>query len=294
MQQMFEIASSRDVGAAGTKPTVIALHCSGSSGRQWNKLVSALGDRCTLIAPDHIGCGATRPWSGNHRFCLADEAARILDIVDAQNGAVHLVGHSYGGGVALRVARERSERIASLSLYEPTAFHVLRSMDPDGRTALGQILSVASGVSRDVTAGDYHAAARRFVDYWNGEGTWTGMTPKFRTELVRYIPKAPLEFSALVEEPAPLAAFRRMAFPVLLMRGALAPEPTALIVQKLFSIMRDAVIEEISNAGHMGPFSHAELVSDMIAAHVLRAAGLDRLAERDTSASEPASGAHSH
>jgi pimeloyl-ACP methyl ester carboxylesterase len=134
MQQLFEIASSRGVGAAGTKPMVIALHCSGSSGRQWNKLASALGDRCTLIAPDHIGCGATRPWSGDHRFCLADEAARILDIVDAQDGPIHLVGHSYGGGVALRVARERPERIASLSLYEPTAFHVLRSKDPDGRT----------------------------------------------------------------------------------------------------------------------------------------------------------------
>jgi pimeloyl-ACP methyl ester carboxylesterase len=287
MQQVFEIASSRRVGAAGTKPTVIALHCSGSSGRQWNKLASALGDRCTLIAPDHMSCGATRPSSGNHRFCLADEAAGILDIVDAQDGAVHLVGHSYGGGVALRVARERLERIASLSLYEPTAFHVLRSTNADGRAALQQILSVASGVSRDVTAGNHQAAARRFVDYWNGEGTWTGMKPESQAELVRYIPKAPLEFSALIEEPAPLAVFRRMTFPVLLMRGALAPEPTALIVQKLFSIMPDAVIEEISNAGHMGPFSHAELVSDMIATHVLRAAGLDRLADRDTSARMP-------
>src|SRR6266536_1481912 len=35
---------------------------------------------------------------------------------------VHLIGHSYGGGVALRVAVERSNRIASLTLYEPTAF----------------------------------------------------------------------------------------------------------------------------------------------------------------------------
>lgn len=281
---MLEITIPDGVGAFDTKPAVVALHCSGSSGRQWNKLASTLGDRCMLIAPDLIGCGATRPWSGNHRFCLADEASHILDIVDAQDGPVHLVGHSYGGGVALRVAQERSGRIASLSLYEPTAFHVLQSMDADGRMALEQIRSVASEVSRDVIAGDYQAAARRFVDYWNGEGTWAGMKPEFQAELVRYIPKAPLEFSALLEEPVPLAAFRRMPFPVLLMRGALAPNPTALIAQKLFSIMRNAVIEEIPNAGHMGPFSHAELVSDMIAAHVLRAAGLDRLAERGASA----------
>jgi pimeloyl-ACP methyl ester carboxylesterase len=272
---MSDIALLRVIDTSGTTPTVVALHCSGSSGHQWGKLASALGDRCKLITPDLIDCGTTPPWRGSRRFRLADEAARIVDIIDAQDGPVHLVGHSYGACVALCVAHERPECVVSLSLYEPTAFYILPSITSGGQAALEQIRSVAGCVSRNVMTGDNRAAASRFVDYWSGEGTWDGMKPDAQAEVVRYIPKAPLEFHALIEEPTPLSAFSRMALPVLLMRGALAPKPTALIAQKLFSIIRDAVLQEIPNAGHMGPFSHAGPVNDLIAAHVLRAADLD-------------------
>jgi pimeloyl-ACP methyl ester carboxylesterase len=281
MPQLISLAGE---DGPDSKPAVIALHCSGSTGRQWNKLALALGDRFSMIAPDLIGSGATPPWKGGRRFRLADEAARITAIIDALDGDVHLVGHSYGGSVALRVACERPARIASLSLYEPVAFHVLRSLGPDARAALAEIRSVAGRVAHDVTVEDYRAASRHFVDYWNGEGTWAGLKLDSQAEFVRYVSKAPLEFSALIDEPTPLAAYGRLACPVLLMRGARAPKPTALIAQKLFSIFHNAVLEEIPGAGHMGPFSHGELVSEMIAAHVAAATGFDRSVNQEASA----------
>jgi pimeloyl-ACP methyl ester carboxylesterase len=116
--------------------TVIALHCSGSGASQWRKLGEALGSRVSFVAPEHYGCDSTGPWSGERAFTLADEAGRTVDIIDAARGKVHLVGHSYGGGVALRVAMERPERIATLSLYEPSAFHLLRTMGKHGAHAL--------------------------------------------------------------------------------------------------------------------------------------------------------------
>jgi pimeloyl-ACP methyl ester carboxylesterase len=256
---------------------VLALPCSGVSGQQWsNKLGPALGNRFQLIAPDLIGTGGNPHWTGDHRFQLADEAAAIVDIIDALDGAVHLVGHSYGGGVALRVARERPTRVASLTLYEPAAFHVLRCMGPDGNSALEEIRAVAEGVTRDVVAGSYRTAARCFVEYWNGAGAWAALKPAVQTELVRYVPKAVLEFGALIDEPTPLVAYRRFCFPIRLLRGEHAPMPTALIAHKLFSIVRAATIEQIPDAGHMGPFTHADVVSEMIAAHVAEAAGIDR------------------
>ena len=54
---------------------VIALHCSGSGASQWDHLAEALGGRYELLAPEHYGCESTGPWTGEHAFTLADEAA---------------------------------------------------------------------------------------------------------------------------------------------------------------------------------------------------------------------------
>ena len=118
---------------------VIALHCSGAGAGQWRQLGETLGPAYTLFAPEHYGCERTGPWTGTHAFTLADEAARTVDRIDRSMNKVHLVGHSYGGGVALHVVLARPARIASLALYEPSAFHLLKIMGARGAAAFGEI-----------------------------------------------------------------------------------------------------------------------------------------------------------
>ena len=107
---------------------------------------------------------------GAHAFTLADEAVRTIDLVDRCRGQVHIVGHSYGGGVALHVALARPERIASLALYEPSAFHLLKALGDKGGAALAEILRIARETGEGVIAGDYARAVAAFVEYWGGEG----------------------------------------------------------------------------------------------------------------------------
>ena len=264
MLQIIPHAAAR----SNSRPMVIALHCSGGTGQQWQELTQALGPIFRVISPNLIGCGDNPLWGGENPFALADEARPLVEIIDAWNGPVHLVGHSYGGGVALRLVVERPSRIASLSLYEPTAFHVLKATGEDGQAALEEIRTLAAEIGRHVVTGAYRAAARRFVDYWHRAGTFDALKPDAQANLVRYVPKACHDFRALIEEPTPLVAYRRLRIPLLLIIGQHAPAATELLARKLAMVINPGALRVLTGAGHMGPTSHRDVVVKMMIEHI--------------------------
>jgi pimeloyl-ACP methyl ester carboxylesterase len=168
---------------------VIALHCSGAGASQWRDLAEALGSGYELLAPEHFGAESAGPWTGEHAFTLADEAARSIALIDEGEEKLHLVGHSYGGGVALNVAITRPDKIASMVLYEPSAFHLLRQMGGAGVSAYAEIASVAQRTSHGVVTGDYRGAVAGFVDYWNGAGTWDAIVRLCRVDSSTGVPR---------------------------------------------------------------------------------------------------------
>jgi pimeloyl-ACP methyl ester carboxylesterase len=247
---------------------VIALHCSGAGASQWCALSEALGGRYEVLAPEHYGCESAGPWTGEHAFGLADEAARAVALIDEAGDKVHLVGHSYGGGVALNAALARPHRIAGMALYEPSAFHLLRQMGAPGSAAYAEIVAVAQRVCLGVVTGDYRAAMAAFVDYWSGSGTWDAMRPAVRAALVRWAPKAPLDFRALLEETTQPGAYRALPFPVLILRGEGAPAPTRLIAEWLAQALPAGRLTVVAGAGHMGPLTHGRVVAAEMARHI--------------------------
>jgi pimeloyl-ACP methyl ester carboxylesterase len=250
---------------------VIALHCSGASASQWSYLAEVLGGRYEVVAPEHYGAESTGPWTGAHAFTLADEAARAIEVIDQNEEKVHLVGHSYGGGVALHVALARPDRIASMALYEPSAFHLLRQMGEAAAEAYAEITSVARCICEGVVTGDYRGAVAAFVDYWNGSGTWAAMRPAVQTALIRWAPKGPLDFRALIDDPTPAQSYRALKFPVLLLRGEHAPLPTRMIADRLSELLPASRLITVDGAGHMGPLTHAPEVSGLIVQHIAAA-----------------------
>ena len=247
---------------------VIALHCSGAGAAQWRQLGAVLASRYQLVAPEHYGCDSVGPWNGEHAFTLADEATRTIGLIDRSDCKVHLVGHSYGGGVALRAAVERPDRIASLTLYEPSAFHLLKAMGARGAVALAEIQGIAAQIADGVITGDYRGGVSSFVDYWGGRGAWAALRPSVQAALTRWTPKGPLDFRALIDEPTPASAYADFGFPALIMRGEHAPAPTRLIADTLPTLMPAARLVVIPGAGHMGPLTHAPEVNAAIERHL--------------------------
>src|SRR5262245_10636432 len=112
--------------AAGAGETVLLLHSSAASGGQWRSLAQRLQTRYRVIAPDLHGYGQSDQAPLPAEPGLADAAALVEAVLAREAaGRIHLVGHSYGGAVALRFAADRAERLLSLTLIEPVSFHLL-------------------------------------------------------------------------------------------------------------------------------------------------------------------------
>jgi pimeloyl-ACP methyl ester carboxylesterase len=262
----LQISGSRvEYFELGSGEPVVLLHSSGSSSAQWRSLAEQLSGRYRVIAPDLYGYGATADWPGRKAFHLESEAEIVLALLGHGSQSAHLVGHSYGGAVALHVARLRGDLVRSLTLLEPAAFHLLRGADAP---ALAEITVIAERIVRAMARGEYVAGFQRFVDYWRGAGAWAEIPADKRHAMAARLPKIALDFHATLNEPTLLEDFRLMAVPTLLLQGERSPLPAQRICELLARILPEADLHTISGAGHMAPVTHRDEVNAMVIAHL--------------------------
>jgi len=262
-------SSSNADRAAGQAPAVICVHSSASSPRQWGALEQALGPDYRVAAPELIGYGAAPEWSYERALSLDDEARRIEPLLDAEPEGVHLVGHSYGGAVALWLAVRNPGRVRSLVLYEPALFALLHDLADDCAgpySLVREILSVRTAIRRSVYSGRAAYAAQVFVDYWSGAGAWAALDERRQVAITARMRKVDAEFDAVFYNARPLAAYGRLDVPVLLLVGEQTRRPTRRIAGLLGSVLPHVTRRELDGAGHMGPITHAAGVNARIGA----------------------------
>ncbi len=251
---------------------VVLVHCSASSARQWKPLVARL-EGYQPIAPDLFGHGDRMPWHGRGPLTLADEARNIAEA--CPDGApFHLVGHSYGGAVALNFALRHPGRVRSLTLIEPSCFHVLKTAPGNVDAQLAEIQAVADAVNRCVVSGDHAGAMQGFVDYWSGPGYWSTLAADRRAQFARLAPTIAAHFRSLIGDDTVLATYARVVVPTLILCGTQSPEPSRMITRLLAETLPAARHRTIRGVGHMAPVTHPDDVNLPILAH-LSAVDLD-------------------
>ena len=178
------------------------------------------------------------------------------------NGPVDLVGHSHGASIALKLAIRHPARIRSVIAYEPTMFWLVRSQ---GRSQDVQgIVDAASDAAELVSRGEREAAARRFIDFWNGPGTWDRIPADRRSGPLQSIGFVSHWAHASLCDATPLSAFSTMTMPVLLMSGACSPLSGQAPAALLSTTIPDARLEIFEGLGHMAPLTHPEIINARI------------------------------
>jgi pimeloyl-ACP methyl ester carboxylesterase len=254
-----------NVEEAGAGEPVVMIHSSGMSSRQWRGLAKVLAPTHRAVMPDLLGYGGTRGWVARDEFAIDEDTQLVLAVIRALDQRVHLVGHSYGGMLALQVARALGDRVKSLAMYEPVAWGVAAG-EPDGpvQRELAKFGDAffAPGQGSSV---EWH---RRFVDFWNGEGTWNALPEEQRAAFLAVGEKVTREVRALCFDPTPASAYVGIAAPTLILGGETTPAAERRVCEVLAETIPGALYERFPGIGHMGILVRPAEVNARIAAHV--------------------------
>lgn len=266
----------------GQGKAVVLLHSSMSSRNQWRALVEQLRPRYRVISIDLLGYGESPLRRPDTNYRLADEARHVESILAKRLmpcETFHLVGHSYGGVVALALAQRSPGRIDSLTLYEPVAVHLLPPRDA-ARLAFEQL---GEEVAHLAAGKDPAAGAARFVDYWSGRDTFAALPELKQRAFTALLPKVLMEFRAVAAERRITSWLRDFDAPVCLMHGSSSPVSARRVIAFLAALLpRMRRIE--FGAGHMGPVTHPDMVNPEIVRFIANsAASSDRPPEIEDS-----------
>jgi pimeloyl-ACP methyl ester carboxylesterase len=254
---------------AGRGPSIVCIHGSASSSGQWRSLMDRLSDRFRVIAPDLYGHGSTPSWPGHRGMHVDDEIDLLEPVFRLAADRFHLIGHSWGGAIALKAALRHLPRLRSLVLFEPALWSLLIADNPRSAPARG-IIANRDETQRLLDGRDYEGAGEYFIDYWIGPGTWKGMTEARRSAFAAGMGAASPEWHASWNEATPLAAFAAVNVPTLLLSGTGSPAPARTLTTLISSVIPHAEIVELEGVGHMGPVTNPEVVNSAMETFLLK------------------------
>ncbi|MCA9540152.1 MAG: alpha/beta hydrolase [Myxococcales bacterium] len=253
---------------AGAGAPVVLVHASGMGAKRWNRVFATWRDKFRLLAPNLLGYGASGPFD-EATWTVEDEVALIGEMLDMAAQPVHLVGHSFGGGCALRAALRWPEKVATLSLYEPTVFSLVRARGD--RPARAELRRFDHSDYLDPKRAGEDEWLATFVDYWSQAAFWDVMLPVQRDALRAVGRKVFAEVRSLLTEPEEMIAqFAAVDRPTLVLHGDRTTAAGRCMSRQLAELLPDVELVMIERAGHLAPLVRVAPVCAAIEAFIKR------------------------
>jgi pimeloyl-ACP methyl ester carboxylesterase len=149
---------------SGASRTVLLLHGKNFFGAYWENAIAVLSKAgFRVIVPDQIGFGKSTKPNTHYSFdWLAENTQKLLDHLGIRQVAV--LGHSMGGMLAVRFARQFSDRTTHLILEDPIGLEDYRMKVPP--TSFEKTLAKELGDTNTVNLRTFF---RNYVVKWNPE-----------------------------------------------------------------------------------------------------------------------------
>lgn len=247
----------------GKGEKVILLHSSVAGAKQWRSLMGTLADDFHVVAINLFGYGETRAWKDASPQSLEDQAKLVEPFLPADGGEISIVGHSFGGSVAMKAAALFKCRVRRLVLIEPNPFYLLAQ---NGRAeAYQEAVNLRDAIKSNGQAGTWKVAAEIFANYWTGAGSWDAMPDDRKSKFAQALKPNFHEWDAVMNEQTLLSEWES---DLPKDTTILSAEDTVQSIAEIVALMEKHIsgwnFEQISHGGHMAVMTKPELLNPIV------------------------------
>ena len=213
----------------GAGTPILCIHGTSSSALVWEREMSEISTRGRCIMYDRRGCFRSErpdPYFTTAVTDHGDDAAALLGVLDATPAVI--IGRSYGGAIAVDLARRYPDKVIALALLEPA----ILTLDPGaaewGDPFAARILEIAER--------DPSAVAQAFLTEVAGDEAWRSFPEEVKQMFIGNGPAIAAEFRGgdLDVSVEDLRAIRRLT---LVVTSEESPEP----FRKVDAVLVDAM-----------------------------------------------------
>lgn len=249
---------------AGQGQKVVLFHSSVAGARQWRGLMDTLADRFHLIAINMFGYGKTPVWPDEEAQTLADQARLINPFLPKNGEAVSIVGHSFGGSVAMKTAALFREQVNRLVLIEPNPFYLLAQHERS--EAYEEAANLRDVVKSCGQTTSWDTAAEVFANYWTGEGSWDAMPEDRRFKFAAALKPNFHEWDAVMNETTTIAEWE-ISLPK--DTTVISAADTVRSIREICQLFEQHIPKwthvQIKRGGHMAALTTPDMINPIVA-----------------------------
>lgn len=247
------------VRRTGEGAPIVCVHGTVDGIGAFALLELTLAERHAVWVYDRRGRGGSRDTSP---YSLEREVEDLQAVLAATGERAHVVGHSFGGYVALRAAVGGTP-MRSLMLYEPPLN--VEHLSEDG------VARVRDAVDRGDLADALRSMARDLAGASSAEVDLALAVPPVRKQLFDGILASPRELEALRTDSWPVDRLPLTGVPTLVLRGERTARPVYPTTEQVLSWVEGAEGQTLPGQDHLattfGPHDLATRILDFVDRH---------------------------
>jgi pimeloyl-ACP methyl ester carboxylesterase len=251
--------------ASDSGPTLVLVPGSCSTGAAWRPVMAGWNGQFRCVTTSLLGYGGTAERRTRSDPSIAHEAEALEAVIRRAGGPVHLVGHSFGGLVALVVALRRRVPVASLAIVEAPALELLRETGEDEH--YGAFREMTDSYFAAFEAGEREAVGA-MIDFYGGAGTYASWPQRVRDYAIETTHVNIVDWTSARGFALTPAALAKIEVPTLVMTGTASHPAPRRANELLGEHIPSAAFTIVQGAAHFMIATHAGEVARRIAEHV--------------------------